>query len=134
MDDVWAADHRQIVLRSIKLSPLRADQVERAELWRGSSLPGAGSTSSQGALQRPLLMGWRESDPYESSADWCDRFERSGDEHDALGFRQVDIPPGIRRDRVGFHHGAGAQAGGKEAVAQVVGDLIPQDRVPLGGS
>ena len=47
------------------------------------------------------------------------------DVRDAAGLGQVDIPLGIRRDRVPLHDGAVADAEGIEAVALVGDDPLP---------
>src|SRR5438552_3983818 len=43
---------------------------------------------------------------------------------DAAGVGQVDVPLGIRHDRVSLHHGAVARAAGIEAIAPVGDDPV----------
>ena len=62
------------------------------------------------------------------SAELIDRHALLRNVRNAVRFGQVDIPLGIRHDHVRLHHGTGAHAIGKNAVALVSDDPIASSR------
>ena len=57
---IEADDHLRTVLRYIERNPLRAHLVERAELWRWSSLSATGSALTLDPGPAPRGKGWTE--------------------------------------------------------------------------
>jgi putative transposase len=57
---IEADAHLRVVLRYIERNPLRADLVERGELWRWSSLSGAGPAPTLDPGPAPRGEGWIE--------------------------------------------------------------------------
>ncbi|WP_406698306.1 transposase [Singulisphaera sp. Ch08] len=57
---IQADEHLRVVLRYIERNPLRADLVERAELWRWSSLSSLGPAPTLDPGPAPRGEGWIE--------------------------------------------------------------------------